>query len=305
MAFDENDLLEAGGPPQRSSSIHNTQDTQDTHKTRKMSAIPIRRPEGSLSRDIPRHWFGGDPFATHFMDALSSTFPMGEAFFVRAVLHYRDQIDDPKLLEEIRGFAGQEGQHSRVHADHVQLLLDQGYTAIETRNTFGDRVMRWFNRNRPETSLAVTAALEHLTAILARQVLTHPDRFTDSMHPEMAALWRWHALEEAEHKSVAFDVMQVAAISYRRRVFAHISNTFGLAFEILDRLVYMLWKDGLLFRLDVWRNGGRFLFGEGGFLRGIGASYRAWFRRDFHPDQIDDRALIEENMPAIVAELAR
>ena len=50
----------------------------------------VRRPAKRLSRDIRRHWYGGDAFASHFLDALSSTFPAGEAFFVRSVIRYRD-----------------------------------------------------------------------------------------------------------------------------------------------------------------------------------------------------------------------
>lgn len=267
--------------------------------------IPIRHPLKPLSRDIPRHWYGGEAFASHFMDALSSTFPFGEAFFVRSVLYYRDQIDDPDLLEDVKGFAGQEGQHSRVHADHLQMLLDQGYELIETRNRVADWIMHWFNRKQPATSIAVTAALEHLTALLARQILSHPDRFTDTMHPEMSALWRWHALEEAEHKSVAFDVMDRVAKSHRRRVLAQISNTLGLSIEVFDRLVYMLWKDGILFRREGWRGAWRFLFGGTGLLRGLGADYLAWYRRDFHPDQIDDRSMIEGNVSSIETAFAR
>lgn len=268
-------------------------------------AIPIRQPARTLSRDIPRHWYGGEAFASHFMDALSSTFPYGEAFFVRSVLHYRDRIEDPELLEEIHSFAGQESQHRRMHDDHVRLLVERGYPLIESRNRFADRILRWFNSHRPAASIAATAALEHLTAILARQVLSHPDRFTDSMHPDMAALWRWHALEEAEHKAVAFDVMQRAAPSYRRRVIAQAVNTLGLAIEVFDRLVYLLYKDGLLFRRAGWAGGWRFLYGEHGLLRGIGAEYRGWYRRDFHPDEIDDRALIEQNSPEILAAFGR
>ena len=81
-------------------------------------------------------------------------------------------------------------------------------------------------------------------------------------------------------------------------------NTLGLSIEVFDRLVYMLWKDGLLFKTKTWSSGWRFLFGEGGFLRGLGADYRAWYHRDFHPNEIDDRALIEKNAPLINAEIA-
>jgi predicted metal-dependent hydrolase len=276
------------------------QSSQDDSK----SEIPIRRPAHSLSSDIPRHWYGGDAFATHFLNALSSTFPFGEAFFVRSVLRYRDQIADPRLLDDIRGFAGQEGQHSRVHEQHVELLVAQGYTALETRNRFVDRIARWHNRRTPRLSLSMTAGLEHLTALLARQILSDPQRRTGSMHPEMARLWRWHALEEAEHKAVAFDVLMQVAPGYSRRVVMMALNTFGLAMETLDRMVYMLWKDGLLFKARTWSGGWRFLFGAGGFLRGMGADYRAWYRRDFHPNEIDDRRLIELNAPRIDAEFA-
>jgi predicted metal-dependent hydrolase len=253
---------------------------------------------------MPRHWNGDDAFATHFLNALSSTFPFGEAFFVRSVLNYRDRIDDPGLQERIRGFAGQEGQHSRVHAEHVEMLIAQGYSAIESRNRFVDRIARWHSRRLPKLSLAMTASLEHLTALLARQILTDPDLRTGKMDPEMSRLWRWHALEEAEHKSVAFDVLMKVAPSYWLRAFVMVSNTIGLSIEVLDRMIYMLWKDGLLFRRRTWSGGWRFLFGQAGFLRGTGADYRSWFRPTFHPDDIDDDALIEKHGLPITIEIA-
>jgi predicted metal-dependent hydrolase len=265
--------------------------------------IPIRRPAHSLSRDIPRHWYGGDAFATHFLNALSSTFPFGEAFFVRSVLRYREQIDDPPLLDNIRGFAGQEGQHSRVHDEHVEILIAQGYTALETRNRFVDRIARWHNRRTPKLSLSMTAGLEHLTALLARQILSDPELRTGKMHPEMARLWRWHALEEAEHKAVAFDVLMQVAPGRLRRCIVMALNTLGLSIEILDRMIYLLWKDGLLFKTETWSGGWRFLFGEGGFLHGTGADYRAWYRRHFHPNELDDRRLIELNVALIESEI--
>lgn len=265
------------------------------------AVIPIRRPARSLSSDVPRHWKGGEAFATHFLNALSSTFPFGEAFFVRSVLRYRDRIDDAALLRRIQGFAGQEGQHSRIHDDHVRMLLDQGYTALATRNRIADRIVRWHNRRTPRWSLAATAALEHLTALLARQLLRDPEARIGDMHPEMAALWRWHALEEAEHKSVAFDVLERVAPGHALRVATMAMMTVGLAIETLDRTAYMLWKDGLLFDAGTWRSGWRFLFGEGGFLRGLGADYRSWYRRGFHPDDVDDRPLIDANLAAVDA----
>ena len=254
----------------------------------------MRRPALELTAEVPRYWYGGEPFATHYLDALSSVFPDGEAFFVRSVLRYRDSIDDPELRRAIQGFAGQEGQHSHQHDRHLELLSGHGYTALARINRAADRVMRFINRRLPRFALASTASLEHLTALLARRILANGARFTTPMDPRMKALWRWHALEEAEHKAVAFDVLRQVAPSYPLRAFALVLNTLGLFVEILARTAYMLWKDGRLAERESWSDGRRFLFGRDGLLRGLGREYGAWFRRDFHPARIDDSALIAE-----------
>ena len=273
--------------------------------------IVVRNPRLDLGKDapsdsdaIPRYWWGGEIFQTHFLNALSSTFPFGEAFFVRAVRHYANQLDDPVLAREVRDFAAQEGQHSRLHDDHVALLLDQGYTALETRNRVFDRIVRWHNRRTPAFALAVTASLEHLTALLARQVLDDEVDRIGSMDPRMKTLWRWHALEESEHKAVAFDTYRAMNLPYWLLVVSMLFSTFDLALETFQRMTYMFWKDGRLFDANAWMRGWRFLFGRGGFLRGLGSDYRAWFRRDFHPDQLDDRPTIARVAPIVEAELA-
>ncbi|MDJ0786008.1 MAG: metal-dependent hydrolase [Myxococcota bacterium] len=257
-------------------------------------AITVRRPRAMISNEIPRHWYGDDPFATHFLDALSSVFPDGEAFFVKSVLRYRDRIDDPELLGRIRAFAGQEGQHSHQHDLHVQLMDEFGYSGIRARN----RIMIWVLdkalEHFPLASLASTVALEHLTAILARKIMSEHDTLIGPMDPRMAELWTWHAVEESEHKAVAFDVYKtVAPDNHALLVVSLIMNTIGMLFDGFDRAIYMLWRDGLLFRRDVWGKGLRFLFGKGGLLRGLGAGFWPFFRRGFHPDDVDDTALLE------------
>jgi len=257
------------------------------------NALQVRRPTFSLAPDLPLYWNGGDPFATHFLNSLSSVFPDGEAFFVRSVQHFRDRVDEPNLLRAIQGFAGQEAQHSQQHCRHVELLVAQGYTALVRLNRMADKGMRFGNRHWPKLSLASTAATEHLTALLARRILSRGSEFTAAMDPRMAALWRWHSVEEAEHKAVAYDVLLKVAPSRALRSFALLLNTVGLFVEMLARTFYMLAKDGVLLRRATLSSGWRFLLGRSGLLRGHGRDYIAWFRRGFHPNQIDDTALIE------------
>jgi hypothetical protein len=255
--------------------------------------IMVRHPDLDISADMPRHWYGGDAFATHFLDALSSVFPAGEALFVRSVLHYRNRTGDPALQSAVQAFAGQEAQHSRYHARHLDLLAAQGYPALRTLHVVADRAGRWLNRTLPRVCLAGTTAIEHLTALLARRILENDARFTRPMDPRMAALWRWHALEEAEHKAVAYDVLQRVAPGFALRVLLLVATTLGLFGEMFVRTGYMLARDGELLKARSWQSGWRFLFARGGLLRGHARAYFAWFRRDFHPAQNDDAPLIE------------
>ncbi len=281
--------------------------TRETHLTAPPAVAPdarvrdihVRRPEIPLSEEVPRYWFDGDPFKTHFFNALSSVFPDGEAFFVRAVLHYKDRVTDPELLQAIRDFAGQEGAHAHQHDRHVQMLVDQGYHGIAKRNELAKKMMPWFNRKLPKESLAATASLEHLTAMLARRLLSRPEITTDPMDERMQVLWRWHALEEAEHKAVAYDVLQLVSPSRGYRVWALLNNTLGLVVETLDRMSIMLRRDGLMWNRKIWADGLRWLFGKGGLLRGMGADYRSYFREGFHPDDVDDRPLITAERTAL------
>jgi len=240
------------------------------------------------------------------LNSLSSVFPIGERFFVRSVMHYAESLkDDPKLAAEVRAFTAQEVLHNREHERHIEMLVEQGYPGVLIRNRIIESVFRWFNKRQPVTSLAATAALEHLTATLSRIVLTD-DRVVHGMDPRMHSLWQWHALEETEHKSVAYDVLMRVSTSYWLRVYVLVVNTLGLTLGTIERTLYMLWKDGELFKFKTWRDGWRALFAKGrpktsrrgyqprGVMRDIAPYYFAWYRRDFHPSQLDDTQIIAE-----------
>ena len=79
--------------------------------------------------DLPRHWYGGDIFATHFMNALSVTFPHGEKLFIDSVRAYRDRNTDPTLERQIRAFIGQEGWHRNAHQAFNDWLDSQSLKA--------------------------------------------------------------------------------------------------------------------------------------------------------------------------------
>src|SRR6476659_2226015 len=100
-----------------------------------MKAIPPTPPDLTIvPRDrrfgretaTPRLWHGGSVEATAIYNALSTTFPTGEAFFVESVRKFRDGAP-PKLAEEIQAFTTQEAIHSLEHDAFNRRAVDAGY----------------------------------------------------------------------------------------------------------------------------------------------------------------------------------
>jgi predicted metal-dependent hydrolase len=160
---------------------------------------------------VPKHFVDGDIVMSHVMAILSATFPKGEQFFIDSVRNYRQDITDDELRQQVAGFIGQETMHGREHDRFNDVLHELGYPTRFVDRATG-LALGAIHRFTPRSvQLAMTAAAEHFTSVLAEQILAD-DPFADQEVPEeVRALFRWHALEECEHKAVAYDV-------YRERV---------------------------------------------------------------------------------------
>lgn len=258
-------------------------------------SVPTRRIsfEASL-RGVPRHFAAdGDLVLSHVAACLSAVFPDGEDFFVRSVRHFRDQVTDPDLKRQVAGFIGQEAMHGREHRGFNRRLAELGYpTRLLERITerglaTGERLVG------PKASLAVTAALEHFTATLAELVLRDEDTRHLFGHGEVQHLFLWHALEESEHKAVAFDVYRAVGgtEAMRRATMNLVTVAFvgGIALAVgmsllgdrdtyrvgrLVRSLRSLWRSPIVSR-ELWRE------------------LRAYNQRGFHPDDRDATQLVE------------
>jgi predicted metal-dependent hydrolase len=241
-----------------------------------------------------RWWMGGDPVATAFYNALSATFPKGEAFFVESVRNFREGTP-PKLEAEIRAFVTQEVMHSREHVQFNKRALEAGYDMAGLEERVVWRLS--LTKDRPPiVNLAATMCLEHFTAILAHQLLKNP-RHLVKADAESAALWRWHAIEEIEHKGVAYDTWLHAtrAMSRRKRwkikakVMLFVTRNF-----VVDRslgTLELLRQDGIT-GARAWARMLWFTWVRPGMLRKILGAWLAFFLPRFHPWKHDDRALI-------------
>ena len=242
---------------------------------------------------LPRHWHGGDPYVTHFFNGLSIMFPEGERFFVDSVRHFQDAITDPKLKEDVRGFCGQEGIHGREHRRFNERVAELGYP-VERVEAFVRAGIAIDRKLPPKWQLALTCALEHFTAVFADVVLRDPRAFRDA-DPDVARLWLWHAVEETEHKAVAFDVYRTVAPGlggYLRRVVVMLWATIGFAAQIFLHESWLVRHDGMFWKLAARRRALRYFWKEPGLLRQGLRHYLSYYRPDFHPWQLDNTALV-------------
>src|SRR5258708_7904526 len=89
-------------------------------------AITVRDLRFARGKAPPRWWLNGDPVATAWYNALSGTFPRGEAFFIESVKAHRDGAP-PRLAAAIRAFIVQEVNHTREHAAFNRIATRAGY----------------------------------------------------------------------------------------------------------------------------------------------------------------------------------
>ncbi|PJG47495.1 hypothetical protein CAF53_04005 [Sphingobium sp. LB126] len=244
---------------------------------------------------VARHWLNGDPVATAFFNALSVTFPRGEAYFIESVRAFRDDVPD-RLAGEIAAFIRQEVVHTREHLAFNRHVTDQGYdvTLLEADVI---KVLDLARQRTPIVSLAATMALEHFTALLAHELLSDP-QYLAGADPEAAALWRWHAVEEIEHKGVAHDTWVHATRGwhpFRRwwlRSLMMLIVTRHFVHHRARGMMILMRQDGIT-GVRAWGGLLRYALVRPGILRRVVLPWLAYFLPGFHPWNVDDRALID------------
>lgn len=288
-------------------TIPTNKPTSTSTSTSTKAAIRPRRMQFD-TKNMQMHQFAieDNSLISTFFYALSAMFPEGERFFIHAVRHYQKSISDPAMIADIKGFIGQEAHHGRCHDDLNDAIEKLGIPMTMVTDNMDKRIAMLKKRFGPERQLALTVAMEHFTASLAEFLLENPDIF-DQAPEVLRQMLLWHAVEEIEHKAVAFDVyrLKVDKEWMRRRVMVIAMIT--LFSRIAFFQVRMLWKTKHMPSLKEWAGATRFFWGEKGVLRANVKGLRKFFQRGFHPNDIDQSVLIEgweKRFPEIAAQEA-
>lgn len=258
-------------------------------------AIQVRRMDFEFDDSIPTYWFGGDPFRSLLLTALSCTFPEGERMFMRAVRHFQDGVKDPELLKEVRAFIGQEAHHGKEHEAFNEMMSRKGLPIKDIEAFVKQGIAFEEGKLSKERMLAKTCALEHFTAMFAEAMLENPELLAD-VDERLKPLWIWHAVEESEHKAVAFDVYQDQVGSYWIRASEMAFTTVLFSFFTALHTTQLMRASGEGRNLRSIMKGMNFLWGRKGVLTGQLSKYLAYYRPDFHPNQYDSSTLRDKGL---------
>ena len=248
-----------------------------------------------LSNSELCRWHGQGAHVSLFFNALSPFFPEGEKFFIRSVRRYADQIQDPELSRNVQGFIGQEAMHGREHRRYNEALQQAGLPADKVERFVINDLKLTEKYFSSRAKLAITICLEHLTAIMASVLLADP-RVLQGSDPKLTKLWRWHAIEETEHKAVAFDVYRQVAPGlwgYLLRCLMMLLTSLFFMLEIFVVHVLFCWRAGLAGDWRGWARCWWFLWGSPGIRRRLILPWLAWFKPGFHPWQDDNHSHID------------
>jgi len=256
-------------------------------------AIPARRFTARFSETTPRHWCGGDPFLTHFLNAYTLLVPGNEGYYIRTLKLRMPRISDPGMRVMVAQFLLQEGQHGAGHHRCWRMLEAQGYQIAGFHKPVDYFLYRILEPITPlPLRIAMVSCVEHVNAYMAHEYLGQ--RLLRDATPELQALFEWHFAEEIEHKHVVFDVLNSLPGRYALRVTGAVL-VLPLFYLLMGAgALRFLHQDRSLWRRDTWSRIRQHLFSRDHmFARTLKHAFN-YLRPGFHPWQLDDSALARE-----------
>ena len=268
--------------------------------------VTPRRPRVSfedVEDDGVRAWHPAGLGPTAFLEALSAMAPVVESFFIEDVRRLLPRVRERAIRAEGEAFLRQEAAHASMHAAFNRLLGRRGVPVEAVAHS----VRQWLaivDWTSSDVRSAVAMAGEHFLGEIGAAILSRPALFA-GVEPRVAWLFRWHGYEEVEHKAVLFDLFHAVRgcglYTYAVRVAGLWIAAVLLAVALPSASSRVLAAAGAARDPRAWWDLLRFVFGDGGLLRGRWRAVAAYHRRDFHPWRYrDNRRILMELRDSIV-----
>ncbi|MBS0287295.1 MAG: metal-dependent hydrolase [Proteobacteria bacterium] len=256
-----------------------------------MEDIIARRLKFGIPKDLPRYWNDNCPTKTYLFNAIAILAPGFERLLISSVIPFKETIADQKLKNQVLGFIGQESAHGSEFIRYNAILKNQGYD-IKKLEKWNLKNFRWLAKKLSlKMHVSLSLGGEHLTAIISDLIL-RDKRFLQNAYPANAALWRWHSIEEIEHKAVVFDLYTSLGGGYIGRITGMWLITVVLLRLLIRNFLHMAHHDKQLTKFSFWKNTFKILWGKKGFARQLLVPYLKYYSPGFHPWRQDNHDLI-------------
>jgi uncharacterized protein len=215
------------------------------YEPKHVEAIVVRAFNFDFPDELDPIWAPRNRVRSHLFNGFSLTMPYLEPYLIKSMQEASKRIGDPRLLEDIRGFNGQEARHYQCHRRLNELVKRNGYpelAAVEASMT--DSYARLLKRSL-RTQLAYNAGFECMTNGFTHWFITKRRELWGNNCPWVSSFWVMHMVEETEHKTVAYDTYMACYGDYLPRaigVFHGSLHVLGYGFVAM---ALALRKDGL------------------------------------------------------------
>jgi len=215
--------------------------------------IPVRRMRFPLPDAAAFHplYIGGNSALSYFHTAMGLYAAYLEPFLVKSFRGVADQIRDPELRENVDRFCRQESQHYQQHADFNRIILAHGYPGLDALLAQVQRDFDGYLRHRSDRfRIGYSLGCESYTtqsALHALRIGWYDNEFT---HQPWGDLFKWHMVEEIEHRHVSEDL-------YRHLYGGHAYRAAMCWFSQRHMLGFLKDCAQLMSKVDIHRHGPR------------------------------------------------
>jgi predicted metal-dependent hydrolase len=199
---------------------------------------------------MPARWMPRNPEMAHRMNGISVGTPDLERFLNKVMARARQAIDgdDPesvRLRADIQTFIRQESCHTAIHSAFNDALVADGYPKLpELQKEIAAHYDRLLKTKSLKFLVAYCEGFETLGPPVAKAWLDGlMDTLFETAHPAASMMFRWHSMEEFEHRTVVFDTFKKMRGSYFLRIYGYFYQLYH--FNRLGKLVtnYMMRVD--------------------------------------------------------------
>jgi predicted metal-dependent hydrolase len=170
-----------------------------------LDSITVRHMPFEFPEKIDPVFIDGDHKQSFAFIAGSLLLPHLEPYLIRSMRAAEKHVSDPKVLEGLKKFSAQEGQHYQMHKKFNETIRREGFPGLGAlEKELSDDYKRFSNTKSIRFNLAYAEGFEALTMHAVKHMM-EPDGFGDDL-PVFMQMIEWHFVEELEHRTVAFDV---------------------------------------------------------------------------------------------------